>query len=121
MAKRVCPTPGCPRLVDANGKDNRCDEHRREASRERSRRRPELKVYNSPAHKRFRAAVLRSEPVCVLCQRVPSTVADHYPLSLVELLNRGLPVDDPARGRGLCASCHGKETAKHQPGGWNAR
>jgi 5-methylcytosine-specific restriction protein A len=28
--------------------------------------------------------------------------------------------DDPAYGRGLCDSCHGRETVKNQPGGFNA-
>lgn len=120
MGKRVCTLPGCPVLVDAS-KDNRCDEHRKKASRERSRNRPELKYYNTPAHKQFRGTVLRRDPVCVLCGHAPSTVADHFPLSLRELVERQLPYNDPMNGRGLCASCHGKETARLQPGGWNDR
>lgn len=118
MTTRVCSVDGCPTLF-AKTTDGRCPEHRKQAGRERSRRRPELKVYGSPAHRRFRAAVLRRDPSCVLCG-APATVADHHPLSMVELLHRGTPFDDPDRGRGLCASCHGRETARLQPGGWNA-
>lgn len=119
MPMRVCTVPGCPTLVPAGGKDNRCAEHRKQAGRERSRRRPELRYYNSPAHKRWRVAVLSRDPVCVLCRQAKSTVADHYPLSVVDLIARRLPLDRLENGRGLCASCHGKETARMQPGGWN--
>ncbi|MEU6709988.1 hypothetical protein ABZ897_00800 [Nonomuraea sp. NPDC046802] len=54
---------------------------------------------------------------------MPSTVADHHPLSRRELVARGLDPDDPQYGRGLCTSCHGKETAANpeQAGGWNRR
>ncbi len=38
--------------------------------------------------------MLRRDPVCVLCGRVPSTVADHFPLCLRELVDAGLPYDD---------------------------
>jgi 5-methylcytosine-specific restriction protein A len=46
--------------------------------------------------------------------------ADHWPLSRRELTEQGLDPDDPRHGRGLCARCHSSETARHQPGGWNA-
>jgi len=36
------------------------------------------------------------------------------------LISQGLNPDDPKYGRGLCSPCHSKETAEHQPGGWNA-
>jgi 5-methylcytosine-specific restriction protein A len=52
---------------------------------------------------------------------VVSTVADHWPVDRRELVARGMNPDDPSGGRGLCASCHGKETAIHQPGGWANR
>jgi 5-methylcytosine-specific restriction protein A len=48
-------------------------------------------------------------------------VADHWPRDRRELERLGLDPDDPQHGRGLCASCHGKHTAKTQPGGFNAR
>ncbi|MFD7319547.1 hypothetical protein ACFV9D_00425 [Streptomyces sp. NPDC059875] len=56
------------------------------------------------------------------CRQAEATQADHWPLSKRDLRARGLDEHDPrrGRGRGLYASCHSKETLKHQPGGWNA-
>ena len=54
----------------------------------------------------------------MLCGQV-ATVADHYPDDRRALVAKGLDPNDPDHGRGLCASCHSKETAKFQPGGWN--
>ena len=69
--------------------------------------------------------MLTRDPLCVICLRagrtVVSTVADHWPVDRRELVARGMDPDDPSGGRGLCASCHGKETAIHQPGGWANR
>jgi 5-methylcytosine-specific restriction protein A len=45
-------------------------------------------------------------------------VADHWPLSFVQLKAKG--VIDPhadARLRPLCWSCHSRETGRNQPGG----
>ncbi|MFB7354844.1 holin [Streptomyces gardneri] len=86
----------------------------------RPRRSPSSKGYNAEHVQRFRAGVLERDITCVLCTTAPATQADHYPLSKRELQARGLDEHDPRRGRGLCASCHSRETARHQPGGWNA-
>lgn len=67
----------------------------------------------------FREGVLARDPICKVCRRAPSTVADHFPLSRRELVAAGLDADDPERGRGLCKPCHDRETARLQPGGWN--
>jgi len=107
-APRVCSTPGCPALVPAG--TSRCSEHRRESSSQRG--------YTGKGHARFRRAVLRRDPVCVLCG-APATVADHWPVSRRDLQARGLDPDDPSRGRGLCMWCHNRSTAELQPGGWN--
>jgi len=69
----------------------------------------------------FRAAVLARDPVCKLCLKAWATEADHWPLSRRELVAAGLDPDDPQHGRGLCKPCHSRETARHQPGGWNDR
>lgn len=71
------------------------------------------------AHRVFRRAVLRKHPLCVLCGAA-STVADHWPMSRRELVAAGLNPNDAQHGRGLCEDCHNRETARHQPGGWNA-
>lgn len=60
--------------------------------------------------------------MCVVCKKAFSTVADHYPISRRDLVAMGIRNPDaPERLRALCASCHGSETAEHQPGGWNRR
>lgn len=76
--------------------------------------------YGHQHRTRFRAAVLARDVTCVLCHHAPAVHADHHPRSRRELVDAGLDPDDPKRGRGLCGPCHSSETARHQPGGWNA-
>jgi 5-methylcytosine-specific restriction enzyme A len=119
-ALKVCCTPGCPNLTPGG----RCADCKRESDRARGT--SAERGYNSAGHlRRFRPGVLERDQLCVLCEaegRPPTlaTVADHWPLSRRELIAQGLDPDDPERGRGLCAGCHNRETARHQPGGWNA-
>lgn len=112
-----CTQPGCPVLTDSG----RCHQHRREADQARGTATD--RGYTSRGHQRFRRGVLRRDPLCVLCtaedRMIPATVADHHPRSRRELLAAGLDPDDPAHGRGLCAPCHNRETARLQPGGWH--
>ena len=112
---RVCSISGCP--VIYNGTDSRCPTHQTQARAKRI----DNRVYSSAGHRRFRAGVLNTDPICVLCERAQSTVADHYPLSRRDLDEQGFNPNDPVHGRGLCASCHNAETARLQPGGWNVR
>jgi len=113
MAKRVCSVAGCPQLTDGG----RCADHTRAADKARGTSKE--RGYATPGHRRFRRLVLKRDPTCVLCGQV-ATVADHWPLSRRDLEAQGLDPNDPAAGRGLCARCHNKETARHQPGGWAA-
>lgn len=119
-ALKVCPVPGCPTLT-ASG---RCDNHRRESDKARGTAAD--RGYKGRGHtRRFRPGVLERDQLCVLCdaEGLPptlATVADHWPLSRRELVDRGLDPDDPQHGRGLCKRHHDRETARHQPGGWNA-
>lgn len=126
MTARVCSAPGCPRIVTDGG--SRCLPCRTEAERRRGTARD--RGYDREHETRFRPGVLARNPYCVcaaaehghkpgLCGR-PSKHADHHPLSRRELVEAGLDPNDPARGRGLCGPCHSSETARHQPGGWNA-
>ena len=70
----------------------------------------------------FRPRVLaRAGYLCELCGKNVATVADHFPLSRRELVAVGKNPNDPKYGRALCKPCHDKETAVHQPGGWNVR
>lgn len=118
-ALKVCAVPGCPELVERG----RCATHQREGDIARGT--ATERGYNSRGHRRFRAAVLRRDRLCVLhLERgvpVPATVADHWPLSRRDLEAQGLDPNDPDRGRGLCKACHDRETARHQPGGWADR
>lgn len=112
---RHCTTSGCPgAAASPSGKCPNCQGRAR-----RSRPSSTAQGYGTEHRDRFRAGVLERDPICVLCHAAPSRHADHWPLSKRELRARGMDEHDPRYGRGLCASCHSSETAKHQPGGWN--
>lgn len=113
-AMRVCSVPGCPLLTTGG----RCGPHRQQADQARGSR--HQRGYGSYWDRR-RTEFLRRNPTCRLCQAT-ATVADHYPVGRRDLIGQGVrDPDTDDRLRPLCASCHGKETAQHQPGGWNAR
>lgn len=123
-ALKTCSTPGCPNLV-ATG---RCPTCTRAADQARGTATD--RGYGHEHRTRFRAGVLRRDPICTCtdethghgarCWNI-STVADHHPHSRRELIALGLDPNDPAHGRGLCEDCHNKHTSTAQPGGWNAR
>jgi 5-methylcytosine-specific restriction protein A len=111
---RVCSTPGCPEFSQGG----KCEDCRAKAEKRRGT--SAQRGYGTTHHRRFRAAVLERDPVCVRCRQAPSVHADHHPLGRRELTEQGLDPDDPKYGRGLCPPCHSSETAAHQPGGWHA-
>jgi 5-methylcytosine-specific restriction protein A len=115
---RVCSTPGCPNVYPSS-EGSRCPTHRKQADQARGT--ASERGYNTRGHKRFRAAVLATDYICVIpgCLRL-ATVADHFPRSKRELIDAGLDSNDPQYGRGLCKPHHDAETAQHQPGGWHA-
>jgi 5-methylcytosine-specific restriction protein A len=109
-----CSVPGCPELTARGG---RCPTHAKEA--EAARGTTTAKGYGT-RWQRVRRRYLYAHPWCVLCSKT-ATVADHFPESRRSLVARG--VSDPdawSRLRPLCTTCHNRETAKHQPGGWAA-
>jgi 5-methylcytosine-specific restriction protein A len=112
-ALKPCSTHGCGEVIPQG--TSRCADCDRKADRLRGSR-----GYQTAGHRRFRRRVLDRDPLCVVCCEAVSTVADHYPMSRRELEAAGLDPNDPARGRGVCARCHNRETARHQPGGWAA-
>lgn len=118
-ARKACPVAGCFNLTNGG----RCADHKRESDQARGT--STERGYKTRGHlRRFRPGVLARDQLCVLCVdegRPPTlaTVADHWPLSRRELLEQGLDPDDPQHGRGLCKRHHDRETARHQPGGWN--
>lgn len=122
--------PSCKQLHPGKGKCDACRAATQRAS-DQARGSAAARGYTGPGHiERFRPGVLAKHPRCVCteprhghedgrpCGR-PSTVADHWPFSRRQLVAARLDPDDPAHGRGLCAPCHGSETARHQPGGWH--
>ena len=115
---RVCSVHGCATIYPTT-EGSRCQAHRAEADRRRGT--TSERGYSTRGHRSFRTQVLHADPVCVLCQLRPSTVADHYPHSRRELIELGMDPNDPAMGRGLCKTCHDQSTARDQPGGWNSR
>lgn len=112
---RVCSVPGCPTIYPRT-EGTRCAEHRRQADRTRGNR-----GYATKGHRTFRTAVIRRDPICVICNIAAATVADHHPRSRKELIALGMNPNDPRHGRGLCKKCHDRSTAREQPGGWNRR
>lgn len=117
MVMKKCNQPGCPRLVDKG--TGKCEPHRRQAEARRGS--STARGYGTEHRTRFREGVLARDPICVECHRRPSKHADHYPHSREDLIALGLDPNDPAHGRGLCHPCHSAETARNQPGGWNAQ
>ena len=61
--------------------------------------------------------MLERDPICVICHEAPATQADHYPLTLRQLVAKRMDPTDPKHGRGLCHSCHSRYTAINQS--WN--
>ncbi|EFL01599.1 HNH endonuclease [Streptomyces sp. SPB78] len=112
--RKPCSVPGCPELVTTG----RCPAHEREAEERRGS--SSERGYDTRWQRR-RAAYLYHHPWCVLCGQ-PATVADHFPLSRKQLVARGDPDPDTDKHlRPLDRACHARETARHQPGGWNAQ
>jgi 5-methylcytosine-specific restriction protein A len=112
----VCTTPGCPETA-AGGKCRRCRSAQRHAN-DRQRGSAAERGYGQAHRDKFRAGVLKRDPVCVLCNSAPAVVADHHPVDRRELAELGCDPYDPAFGRGLCDACDRRQTARRQPGGW---
>jgi 5-methylcytosine-specific restriction protein A len=119
---RVCCRPGCPEFSQGG----RCDGCRAEAEKQRGT--AKQRGYGGQHLTRFRPGVLAKDPLCVCTEEdhghpdpcgQPSKHADHHPLSRRELVQQGQDPNDTKHGRGLCGPCHSKETAQHQPGGFN--
>ena len=74
MAKRVCRTPNCPTLVDADAYRGLCDQHRREWDRTRGSR---TERGYGPEHEAERARVQRlmDAGITIICARCGKPIA----------------------------------------------
>ncbi|MFJ6659698.1 HNH endonuclease [Streptomyces sp. NPDC091377] len=117
-ALQVCPTPGCPRLTP----QGRCEPCQRAAARQRPS--PASRGYDA-RWGRTRAAYLRDHPYCECdeCEALPALVRPRA----TEVNHRdglgpqGPRGHDPANLQAMTKAHHSRETARHQPGGWNDR
>lgn len=73
MAKRVCPVPGCPTLVEAGAYRGLCDQHRRELNRARGTSTERGYGADHQAEKRRGEALIEAGAL-VLCCRCPEPI-----------------------------------------------
>lgn len=111
---RVCRSPDCGEIAPQGGL---CPSCRRAEWREVDRRRPSAAERGyGERWRRIRAAFLREQPICVDCGG-RAHVADHDPISRVELVRQGDPDPDAFHHlRPRCASCHNRRTARDDGG-----
>jgi 5-methylcytosine-specific restriction protein A len=96
-----------------------CDVHRAQQHRDYGRARrgfdTELGFYQSAAWRGVRAAFLRANPLCLLCNArgrlVAAKVVDH-----ITPLKAGGERVDASNLQGLCVSCHNAKTARETAG-----
>lgn len=102
--RHPCSVPGCHQLTATRY----CDAH---AATEQ---RPGWASTTGSASSRgygarwrkLRLAILRRDPVCVICRRKPAGVVDHITPKAAG------GTDDEANLRGLCRGCHAAKTAQ---------
>jgi 5-methylcytosine-specific restriction protein A len=117
-AARACPEPGCGK-PSARG-EKFCEAHVKEnyLTRQVARRRehcPWLRWYDWAVWKGFhglQGIVVRRDPVCKICNRNPSTVADH----IVPHRGNWDLFTSLSNLQGLCAACHSEKTAREDGG-----
>jgi 5-methylcytosine-specific restriction protein A len=122
-ARSVCSTPGCPVLVFPAGRCAECVA--KAAAMRRARGGSTAKRGYDKGWQRTRKAYLRLHPYCECAEcaavpmplRQPATEVDHID-GLGPLGPRG---HDWSNLRAMTKAHHSRETAKHQPGGWNDR
>lgn len=102
---KACASVGCAGIAP-HGKRvcEACDRER--ARQRRATQANAKKLYNSAFWKRVREVVLTEEPICMICQRNPSTDVDHKDGDYTNTARDNL--------QGLCHGCHSTKTAKEQ-------
>ena len=112
---RPCQHPGCGVLVD--GRDSRCDRHRRQVAREREGRRDSStsRGYGSD-WQRLRKRKLLTDPYCADCKsqgRATLAVEVDHIIRISERPNLRL---DWNNLQSLCQSCHAAKSAAERSG-----
>jgi 5-methylcytosine-specific restriction protein A len=113
--RRLCIEAGCPNPPTARG---RCDEHRKELERERSRRRradpdrgQRVALYHKKRWLTTRSKVLARDPICKVCNQRLATEVDH----IVPLSQGGDPWDLGGL-QGICGPCHRVKSGREARG-----
>lgn len=115
-APSVCTTTGC--TSPAPPGRSRCDPHRREYNATVDSRRPTAAARGYDRKwQATRAAYLNTHPMCEDGCGQPATDVDH----IDGLGPNGPHGHDWSNLRALAHACHGRRTARDQPGGWNKR
>lgn len=101
-----CNRHGCPELTHSRF----CKNCEVEASRayDAERGSAAKRGYDS-RHRKWRLLILHRNPICRMCGRNASTVADH----IIPLPEGGWSLEN---GQGLCAPCHGTKTGSESRG-----
>lgn len=116
---RSCARPGCrktnvrgSRFCEDHVQHNYARDNANFASKISKQNRYWSKWYSTSHWKNLRTLVLARDPVCKICEREASTVADHI------RPHRGVWVDfvDMNNLQGLCEQCHGSKTAREEGG-----
>ncbi len=107
---KICAIPGCGQLTTTS----RCTTH---ALPPRDRRhQPHRRIYHTKAWHRCRTLVKQRDPICTVCHQRPTTIADHYPQTLREILASGGNPADPDNCRGVCHQCSGRVDGQRSRG-----
>jgi len=102
-AKRPCPRPGCPVLIDRS--QRYCPEHQKAERHRYDERRPNFRQRYGKNWEKIRQQVLMAEPTCRLCwEREKRTTASCEVDHIIPLSKGG--THERENLRGVCEPCH---------------
>lgn len=100
-APHPCATPSCPALIT---KGSHCPEHERKQSDRRDRDPAQAAFYSSARWTKLSRWVRARDPVCKVCNRTPSTQADH--------VDNDWRNNSPENWQGICRTCHAEKSGR---------